>query len=563
MDENTNDSDKQPEVVMPGGGDGEASEAPSAPEIPETENSPEKESTNTSSDADAATDNGSDAPEEGGSEESDDTDSSEDNASETPSIPESEEKPDEPEASDEHSADNADKAPETTETETPSADATPSEETKSPETSPTSVPDETPASSPAPSVTPPAPTLPADDTPTPSTQNATAPVASDKKKVNKIISVVVVVVVLALVVIIVALFMGNKNAPSINDKITSNVSAPKIDTWTGKANTYDWDTAMNWSLGIPANGESLAINTASIKQTSSPVTFQDNIPSLSISRLTIDGTSADITITGSPINIKNGIAVDLTQANTDSTKPAVQINNALTFTGNQTVNAATGNDLTLSGASSATTTIGSNTVQFVAAKSSDIEVSTPLVGTGEIELPTSTATTGVVDFNTASPSFTGEVMVSSGATVGMSNQNTSGSGVNTTDAFGTAAITVASGGYLELNEVGSTSFTVPNNLTIAGNGGASQSQDNGAYTGAISSCITSAQQGCSSGATVTFSGKVTLTANAELGAFYGLNTPQVPTSTTVTYVVKNLATSSHTLTAVPSSKAVVELPTKS
>ncbi len=152
-------------------------------------------------------------------------------------------------------------------------------------------------------------------------------------------------------------------------------------------------------------------------------------------------------------------------------------------------------------------------------------------------------------------------MVSSGATVGMGNQNPTGSGVSTTDAFGTAAITIASGGYLELNEVGATAFTVPNDVTVGGMGATSASQLNGAYTGAISSCITSQTKGCGDDATVTFSGKVSLVANTEFGAFYGVDSAQTPPSVTVTYSFKNLVTNSHTLTAVADSKAVVTMPT--
>jgi hypothetical protein len=390
------------------------------------------------------------------------------------------------------------------------------------------------------------------------------PGQSDKKKLDKIIKIVVVVVVLALIVIIAALLIGNKDTPAVSNLNvhTTGTSAPaaKIDTWTGKAGTYNWDTATNWSLGIPTTGEDLVLNATSLKATGTPTTFNDNIPNLSVAKLTFDGTGTGFDISGSPLTVTSGISQDISQAKGDDGQATVELENSITFTGSTTVDVAGENELNFvsPSGSTATTTIGSSTVHFTAAKSGDIEVSTPIAGTGEIDIPASTTTTGNVDFNTASPNFSGNVMVNSGTTVGLGDQNAANTAPSSTDAFGTGAITVASGAYLELNQVDSSMYTVPNNITVAGNGGTSVSQDNGAYTGAISSCITSAASGCNDNTTVTFTGKVTLVGNAEFGAFYGLTGAQVPPSTTVTYVLKNLVANSHTVTAVPDSKAIIQ-----
>ena len=525
MDENTNDSNKQPEEAMTPTSEGGATETPSTSE----------ESTDSAADINSSGSSGST--------------SSTDNSSgtwqkENDTIPETETK-------------------ENSETQETPAGSTVS----STETNPT--PSEIPLSTTPPDTAnniPASPSIPADDPIPLASQRPAISTPSDKKKMSKVMVIVASVVIIALIAILIAVMMGNKKTPTTsNTGATSSTTASsttKVDTWTGKGNTYAWDTAANWSLGVPVNGDSLAFQVSSIKQPSNgdTIAFQDNIPSLSISKLIINGIGVGFDITGNPITITNGIAEDITLAKGSSTPVGVQISNALTFTSTNhlSVNAAANNDLTFSGGSNATTTIGSSTVQFVAAKTSDIEISTPISGTGEISIPASTTTTGNVDFNTASPDFTGSVIVNSGATVGMGNQNTAGTGVSSTDAFGTAAITIASGGYLEINEVNSSTFTIPNDITVAGNGGKSASQVNGAFTGAVSACITSATSGCNTGATVLLTGKVTLTNNTEFGAFYGLTAPQVPPSTTVTYSIKNLVGSSHTLTAVPSSKAVIQ-----
>ncbi len=410
-----------------------------------------------------------------------------------------------------------------------------------------------------------APSIPVDDSDN-GFESAPKPPTAEKPK-NKMMMVVIVVlviVVLAAAAIVYAMSKNKKTTPPITTTTTTTTTGSKTDTWTGKANTYDWDTATNWSAGTPTTGESVVIDVASVKQPTggTAVTFNNNIPTLSINKLTVNGTGAGFNVKGNPLTITGGLALDITAVHGSTTPPQVQFVNSVTFTGNQTVQTMSNDELFFTGTTtSSTVSIGTSTVQFIAAKSSDMAFDAPIVGSGEIDIPASTTTTGNVDFNTASPSFTGKVLINDGATTGLSNQNPNGTGVNSVDAFGTGTITVANGGFLELNETGSNTFTVPNNITVIGNGAVSPSKDNGDNTGAVTTCITSAQQGCGAGATVTFTGTITLTGNATFGAYYGNGTAQVPPSTTVTYAIKNLTASEHTLTAVANSKAVVQLPT--
>jgi hypothetical protein len=540
MDENTNDSNKQPDLIRPGS-EQETSETTSASETPSTESNsgtatsaPDVPDSNTSVTPKANQSEGIGASEE---------------PAPTPTVT-----PTEPSSSAPHETTAAPGA-------TPSTSVIPAK----PESSETTTPASTPV---APGVvgTPPAPSLPDDElAPTPNAKPI-VPGQPEKKKMMKIVGIVVIVVIVAIIAIAVAVSMGSKKKTVTTTATTaSTASTVKINTWTGKADTYDWDTAANWSLGIPVNGESLVFNVSTINQPSGSaiVGFTDNIPNLTVNKFMIEGQGKGFEVKGDPITITNGISDDITLASKATTAPGVSIDNAVTFTGNQAIQAGASNDLSFNGASTASTitTIGTSTVQFVAAKSSDIEIFTPIVGSGILAVPASTTTTGNVDFNTASPNFTGNVMINKGATMGLGNQNPGGSGTNDMDAFGNSTITIASGAYLELNEVGSTAFTVSNPITVSGTGGASASQVNGAYTGAVTTCITKAQQGCSDGATVTFTGKVTLAGDAQFGAFYGSAAPQAAPSTTVTYVLKDLVTNSHTLTAVAKSKAVIQTQT--
>jgi hypothetical protein len=538
MDENTNNSNEHPEVITP---DNEK-------ETPDTSSSPETHETESPEESAPAESEAAASNEPAGTTEDKPEEASSSDEAPAATSPQASEEPQESEAADAAKPETTDAEKSTVAAETPvpaSTAATPS--------------------TPAPAVigTPP-PSTASDDTAA-APVDGSKPVVADqasKKKLTKTIAIVAIVVILAVAAIVVAMSMGTKKIHVTTTSTTATTVKPvQTNTWTGKADTYNWDTAANWSIGVPVNGQTLAFNASAIKQPSgnTVVTFQDNVPSLTVNKLIIDGTGVGFDIKGNPLTITSGISQDITAASKTAPAAAVDLENSITFAADQSVQAAANNNLTFNGlATPATTTIGANTVQFSATKSSDIEVFTPIVGTGAIEVPATTSTAGNVDFNTASPDFTGSVMVNAGATIGMGNQNTVGTGVSATDAFGTGAITIASGGYLELNEAGATSYTIPNTITVDGNGGASVSKNNGAYTGAVSTCITKAQEGCGDGATVTFTGKVTLTGNTEFGAFYGVDSPQVSPSTTATYVLKNLVANGHTVTAVPSSKAVIQ-----
>ncbi len=137
-----------------------------------------------------------------------------------------------------------------------------------------------------------------------------------------IVMVVAIVVVIAIVAIAAALVMGKKKTPvatTVTTTTSSTKTTPKVDTWTGKANTYDWDTAANWSLGIPVKGESLAFDATTVKQpTTGTATFNDNIPSLSVSKIIVDGQGSGFIVTGSPVTVTGGLASDVTPAKSSS-----------------------------------------------------------------------------------------------------------------------------------------------------------------------------------------------------------------------------------------------------
>ena len=139
----------------------------------------------------------------------------------------------------------------------------------------------------------------------------------------------------------------------------------------------------------------------------------------------------------------------------------------------------------------------------------------------------------------------GKVVIGSGDSVGISNQANSTGGNSTTDAFGNSSINVMNGGALSIFAAGTSSYSVNNPITVSGNG---ITQSNGSVTGAISACVTSAENGCGASENITFTGKVKLLGNTQIGrsapSSLGAN------NTHVSYTFNNLDKNGYTLNTV-------------
>lgn len=139
----------------------------------------------------------------------------------------------------------------------------------------------------------------------------------------------------------------------------------------------------------------------------------------------------------------------------------------------------------------------------------------------------------------------GKVVIGSGDSVGISNQANSTGGNSTTDAFGNSSINVMNGGALSIFAAGTSSYSVNNPITVSGNG---ITQSNGSVTGAISACVTSAENGCGASENITFTGKVKLLGNTQIGR----STPSSlgANNTHVSYTFNNLDKNGYTLNTV-------------
>jgi hypothetical protein len=196
------------------------------------------------------------------------------------------------------------------------------------------------------------------------------------------------------------------------------------------------------------------------------------------------------------------------------------------------------------------------TLKLTASGTSNISVSGAVAGTGTIEFTeNSIADTAFASFTTASPDFDGKVIIGKGNLVHVGNRNTTG----TVNAFGDSSIQIADGGALKVLGTHATTFTIDNDITMAGVGVAWKAGNTGATTGAISVCLTSAEQGCEANVAVTLGGKIKLTGDTQFGAQYGGEDFVVPIDiTTATFILENTISSNYQLGAVPASLVIIQ-----
>jgi len=336
---------------------------------------------------------------------------------------------------------------------------------------------------------------------------------------------------------------------------TTTSSEAVTNTWTGKSGNYNWNEKANWSLGEPVNGQNLEIDLADVKQPTdqygaTSFSFQDNIPNLSINKLIIDGKVMGVIfdIKGDPLTIADGVEDTIAQTNDQNAIPQVRLDNSIFLSGNQTILTTGKNDLTfLSNLGNKDgLNIGNHTVEFKVVGSSDISFMSPVSGTGEIYLPNNAISpAGELLFYNYSPDFNGEVSIGKGNYVGISNADSQTGGYGPVSAFGTSLINIQNGGALNVFDAGTDSFTLNNPIDISGQGIANS---NGSSTGAISACLTNAEQGCGASEQLTFSGTVKLLGNTQIGTY--VPSSEGSNNTHVDYTFNNLDKNGYSLTVV-------------
>jgi len=354
-----------------------------------------------------------------------------------------------------------------------------------------------------------------------------------------------------------------KNTPNTPAANTANTQATGTNEWTGKANTYRWSDAQNWSKGTPKNGQSLHINVSKVKQPTSTygataVPFEDDIKNLSINKLTIDGKvdSIIVSVEGETLSVTGGVedAITQTTVGSSTTVPQVSFHNQLIFAGDASLKTSGKNILSFVNDSETAVTL-KKSLKITATSTSQIDFSGAIEGTGKLEVSDNAIAKGaLVSLRYASPKFKGKVVIGIGDILHVSNYNTTG----TVNALGSSSVEVADGGALGLFATQTTNFVLNNDITMAGAGVLSTTANTGDHTGALTACLTNAQQGCDGNVRVTLGGKVRLSGDTQLGASYGGENNEIPTETTVTYSFENEVTGGYQLISVPASQAIIE-----
>jgi hypothetical protein len=384
----------------------------------------------------------------------------------------------------------------------------------------------------------------------------TNPTTSSKKSHKRVaLPVAIVIVLLLLGGGAFALYHSRyqtKATSSITAKTSSSAKTSATvatNVWTGKANNYNWNEAANWSLGLPKNGQNLEIDVSKVTQPTdqyghTSFAFQNNLIDLTINKLIIDGQVDSIiaNIKGNPLTITGGIEDTISGTSPDAAIPQVQIDNLINFAGNALIKTTGKNMLTFYNNKGTAINLADKTIQFSASDTSSISVSGAMVGTGTIQLPANAiGHTAGITFETPSPDFKGKVVIGSGNLVNVGNQTTGGS-YGTVDGFGSSSIEIMNGGAMSVFATGTTRFTINNDITISGNG---VTNSDGSVTGAISACVTSAEQGCGANESITLAGLVKLRGNTQVGQ----STPSSAGANNihVSYTFSNLNKNGYTL----------------
>jgi hypothetical protein len=429
----------------------------------------------------------------------------------------------------------------------------------------------TPTSTPLPINTPPAQLI--DPTPSQSVISSEQPRQQKNNTHKTLISVLIILVV---VLIAVGGWYVYKNYHKTTNTPTSTTT-PTTNTWVGKGNNTNWDSASNWSLGVPQNGQNLDIDLSNIKTTKDSdgnviTSINNNINGLVINELIFNGSSKFIDVKGNGLTIKNQIL-------NEGASP--EIDNNLDLDGNIIITNTQAGTLVISGvvtipkssivnmktgcvdSSNNPTPLPLSTIQF----------NNSLSGSGPIYISDNSC----VQFAITSPNLDSQVTIGSGAIVDLANNILgveNGATLGTPDGLGNSEIDIQNGGSLDIDSMGSIegnnqtlAMTITNNITMSGNGLAYDlTNTTGDITGAITSCISGPMDcvgnlpGQGTPAVVTFTGTVTLAGNTELGAVTIPPFGSDPTQYSYTnYIFKNALVnpSSYTLTAVLNSKVQI------
>lgn len=339
--------------------------------------------------------------------------------------------------------------------------------------------------------------------------------------------------------------------------------AAAANSWTGGADTLNWADDKNWSLGKPSNGQDIEIDVAKLPKISGATpqqSLQNNIKDLNIGKLTFKGSSdlVNASIDGQPFVISKGVDVSVGQA---AVVPEITITAPVTFSADQTVRSSGTAKLTFAPKTGSAMNISDKAISFVADDTAAIESRGAIKGTGSLVFADRDKTAGSYRFEGTSPELTGKV------SVGRNNRVVLGKDPALKDvkdiaakpaAFGTMSIEVKDGGAVQLVALANASMTLPNDISLSGSGLPAVGQEIGASSGALNACISKAQQGCSQAVTVNLAGKVTVIADAKLGASFSPTASAKPVSPTVTYVIPNLTKDTKTLLAVDGSLAVIK-----
>jgi autotransporter-associated beta strand protein len=216
----------------------------------------------------------------------------------------------------------------------------------------------------------------------------------------------------------------------------------------------NWSTGTNWNPGTAptTGGTNQDLQFAGSIRTSPNA---DGATAWAIRTITFNSGAAAFTVGGTTINLGIGGIVN-------SSSNQQTINNALSFTGAQTWNSATG-DLTIGG----TVALGTNALTFKGAH--NINVTGALSGSGA--LATTAAVATVVTLSGNNSSYSGATTINGSATINAGNDA----------AFGTGALTLAGGTVAASG--GSHSLANALSLTASSTVGGAQ---NLTFTGAFS-----------------------------------------------------------------------------
>ena len=294
--------------------------------------------------------------------------------------------------------------------------------------------------------------------------------------------------------------------------------------WDGSAGDGLFSNGQNWNTGnAPVNGDVLAFNLSGV---STSPTYTNDISNLSVAGITLSGAATGylfpelvgntLTVTG---NISNTVAYNGYGA-------AAKINTGIVLGANVTVTGPVE-----FGGNGKTTNVGAYTLSLTNPAESCAQAAGSLVGTGAVTF-SGTPTTQYV-LNTASPSFSGAVNVTSGY-VYVSAQSSLGNA---------SGLMVSGSGRVSLFATGNSTWTTP--LTLGGTG--SLDAQHASITGCSGSSPTQKY-------TATITGPVTLTSDFLYSGSDHLKITGTYTNNGHNFTVKNgstgtLTTGNSTLTA--------------